>query len=208
MEWAIMLLPLAVYLLLMGLAVNRRARPLAVRGSRNMAGVLVALSGFLLFGPFTWVAHGFRDWGPTAYWLAYSGYLLVLGLVCGVLIRRQRNSLVLYNTPPPLFADLLQDVLNELAIPYTATPGRIAFAQGSLTLDIDSSLVLNNVTLRWRGREPELRQRIEARLLEELRQVDFSGAGSSAASSLLILAALALLAFIVFAVGLNVLFSP
>lgn len=196
MEWGLILLPLAVYLLVLGLGINRQRRPVLITGPRNMLGVLLALSGFLLLGPPSWVAQFFLKYGPKGYWSAYAAYLLVLGLLCWWLIRRQRDRLVIYNIEPALFAEVLEDALRETEVRYSATPGRIALAQGRLVLDIEPSFLLHNVSLRWHGKDESLRRTIEAKLIDALAGVE---SHFNPAASLLSMFGFILLSFTVFA---------
>ncbi len=171
LEWSIILSPLLVYLLVLALGPNWRSRPVAMRGTVSLAGLLLGLSGFLLVGPPSWIAHLFLPLGRHWYWLAYADYLILVGLICFWLLMRQRHVLVIYNVDADDFAEALQDVLAKLEVPYAATPGRIAFADGPLVLDIDAVHLMNNVTLHWHGHFSPLRQTIEKSLLDRLAQV-------------------------------------
>src|SRR5437667_7845226 len=94
LEWAVMLVPVLVYLLYLALFVNRRRRPLVVSGAADQALLVVALSGFLLVGPFTWPLHFLRTVNEQTYWLGYSAYLfMVVGVVLWS-VRRRRDVLV------------------------------------------------------------------------------------------------------------------
>lgn len=199
MEWALILLPLAVYLLVLGLGVNRRRHPVMVRGDKNLLGLLLGLSGFLLLGPPSWLAHPFLRWGSPTYWLAYLGYVCVLTGICWGLMFRQRHTWVIYNIDPFVCTEILQEILAELNIPYTATPGRIAFANGRLMLDIDSTSLLYNVSLRWHGGEPALRKAVEDRLAQVLAEVETR---DNPAAVLLTFVASMLFMLILFAGGL------
>lgn len=199
MEWAVILLPLMLYLLVLGLGVNRSRHPVAVRGHWNMVGLLLGLSGFLLIGPPTWTAHFFKSWGWFWYGVAYVGYLTVLGFFCVWLIRRQRRVLVIYNIDPAIFAEVLQEVLSEVPVPHTATPGRMAFSEGRAIMDIEALALLHNVSLRWRGEDDSVRESVEQRLMQTLPEVE---SGHNPSTGILTLAACFIGVFIVFAVAL------
>jgi hypothetical protein len=212
-EWAVMLLPVVIYLGVFALGVYtdrppgqllRRARrhPLVASGPANMAGVLFAVSGFLLLGPPSWIVSPFRQWGLVAYAVAYASYVIVLALLGLWLMARQRNTLVLLNTNPTQFAGVLQDVLASLKLDYQATPGRVALADGRLVLDIATSFVWNNVILTWHGDDPELRQRVERQLRRALAEVDTE---PTAAALLLIMMAAAILLFLGFVLAIHAL---
>jgi hypothetical protein len=199
MEWALILLPLMIYLLILGLGINRQEHPVAVRGTTNTLGLLLALSGFLLLGPPSWLVHVFLRWGELSYWLAYYVYVALVIALAAWLIYRQRNVLVVYNVQPAVFAHALHEVLNELQVNYSATPGRVALGEGRLVLDIDAVPLLNNVSLRWHGNDDALRGAVEDRLRKALARVEPADA---TASAILTLLAIALFLFILFAASL------
>ncbi len=197
MEWGIMLAPLAVYLLVLGLWVNRQRRPVAVRGTRSMAGLLAGLSGLLLLGPPSWIAYLFRrPDSPVWYWLAYAGYVVLVLIFARLLIRRESGVLVLYNLDAETFADTFQPVLDEVNLPYSATPGRVAFAGTSQVLDIEPVHMLNNITLTWQLADDPVRSLIEPKLVRALESVE---SGYNPAVGILTLAGAILSLFIVFA---------
>jgi hypothetical protein len=199
LEWAVMLTPVVLYLLYLGMGVNRRKHPVVVRGGRDFLGLLFAAAGFLLVGPFSWIAHLFRPQGVTAYWTGYSIYVIGLAFLSLSAYVRRCRTLVIYNIEPTVCAEVIQFVLAELKIEYTATPGRIAFHGGRLLLDIETSFLFNNVSLRWRGEDRTLAMNIEPRLIQELQSVESE---RHAAGIILTLAAMVLLIFIAFALGM------
>ncbi len=171
LEWSIILLPLFLYLLVLALGPNRRSRPVVVRGTVSFAGLLLGLSGFLVLGPPSWIAHLFLPLGPRWYWLAYADYLILVGLIGFWVLMRQRNVLVIYNVDPDDFAEVFQAVLGKLDVTYAATPGRVSFAEGRLVVDIEAVHLMNNVSLHWYGDAGMLRQTIEKNLKDALAQV-------------------------------------
>jgi hypothetical protein len=171
MEWAILLFPLAVYLLYLGMNVNRRPHPVAVRGDVSFLGLCLGLSSLLLFGPLTWFLAPFARQGVAVYFAAWAAYVVLLGLILLGVVRRQRRFLTIYNLDPDAISDLLREVLAEEAVDYQVTPGRLALAGGRQVLDIEGSDLWYSVTLTWRGPDQELRQRLETRLREKLASV-------------------------------------
>jgi hypothetical protein len=204
MELAIILLPLAVYLLVLGMGVNRSRRPTAVAGPYSFALLLLGMSGFLLLGPPSWIAHLFRPQGATAYWVAYALYVFALIMICSAHCLRQRHSLVIYNIDPDQLGAILEEVLAAVNVPYNHTPGRISFANGRLLLDIETSALWSSATLSWRGKENGIRETFETNLRKALHTID---AGPNAASLFLTLLAVVLIAFMMFATGVFVLFQ-
>jgi hypothetical protein len=215
-EWALILAPLIAYLLALGFFVNRRRHPLVMSGPMNMLFVLLACSGFFLIGPPSWLVHTFKhegagrdgmlllvpakyehllNDGATRYFIAYGVYVALLAALSSWLLRRQRRFTVVYHIEPTQFSELLARVLDEMALPYTATPGRIALAEGRLVLDLETSYLFNNVCLRWLGDERDLRQAIERRLMTELAREE---SGPNAAATILSLAAACLIGLVIF----------
>lgn len=202
LEWAVMLLPVLVYLLYLAFVVNRRRRPLPVSGAADQFLLIIALSGFLLVGPFTWPLHFLRGIGERTYWLGYSAYLLVvLGVILGSL-RRQRDVLVTYNVNPNQFVEALREVLKDLGTHYVATPGRLALEDGQCVLDITASMLWHNVSLRWQGGCQAIRPQVEERLRLALKGLQTEG--NPAALALLLMATI-ILFVIFFALALNAL---
>src|SRR5947209_5678247 len=102
------LLPVGIYCFVLA-AINRRARPLLVRGPWDAIGLVFAVSGFFLAtvpalaAEFHHHVLGSPDLvlGVWAWWLVY--YLLVV--VGGVLmILARSNKTMIYNVDPGLFA--------------------------------------------------------------------------------------------------------
>jgi hypothetical protein len=204
MELAIILLPLAVYLLILGMGINRSRRPTPVPGPYSFALLLLGMSGFLLLGPPSWIAHLFRHHGVPAYWIAYAFYVFALFMICLSHCLRQRRSLVIYNIEPEQLGAVLEEVLAAVNVPHTHTPGRVSFAHGRLLLDVETSALWSNATLTWRGKENGIREAFESHLRQALRSVD---AGPNAASLFLTLFAVVLIAYVMFATGIFVLFQ-
>jgi hypothetical protein len=170
-EWAVLLLPVTLYLLILGMGVNRRRHPVVVRGDRNFAALFLALSGVLLLGPPSWIVHPFRHWSDAAYAVAFGVYVAFVLVIAWVLIRRQRNTLVIYNLDPKHLPDLLQSVLDQSGVPYQVTPGRVALLHGRQVLDIEAAVLWHSATLTWKGGDEGLRQMVEGRLRKALAEV-------------------------------------
>jgi hypothetical protein len=196
LEWAVLLLPLLIYLVVLAIFVNRRRNPVVVSGVANQLALWLALAGFLLLGPFTWPLHFFRSWGLSSYVIAYVAYVFVLLSLVLRSLRRQRTRTYVYNVHPAQLAEALQETLHELKAQFVATPGRIAFAQPRCVLDVESSFLWHNVTLRWEGAPGELRDKIEAELNQRLRDVTTE---QNPASLLLLLMATVVLFVMLFA---------
>ncbi len=204
-EWAVIVAPLAVYFLFLAQAVYRQGRPVVLSGLANMAALWFAVSGFLLFGPASWIVYSFSRYGPIVYGIAYGLYVVFLILAALVTVARQRNSLVVFNLDPDRFGIVFQRILSALGIPYESTPGRLALADGKLVLDLETSRVWNYVALTWYGSEEPLRRKIEAELRTCLSQEQ---ARPGHAQRLLMVVAMALVSFLFFAFLVLRLFHP
>jgi hypothetical protein len=118
------LLPLAVYLLILG-SINRRRRPLLVGGVWDFIGLLFAASGFLLFGGPAVLSSLSERWrrrwllgqaggdageGLYEFWVFLSA-LYFLAVVAGAawLLWRQRHLTAVYNVS----GDLLEEALGR-----------------------------------------------------------------------------------------------
>lgn len=169
--WALMLLPLSLYLLFLGGYVNRRAHPMLVRGDRSFLGVVFALSGFLLIGPPSWVADPFRAWGPYVYPIAYTCYLLLAGSLLWSYLRFQAQQTIIYNLDPDALPVVVRSALDELGLPFQATAGRIAVDEGQVVLEVEASAAWFTATLTWLGSNRDLRTKIEDRIKHQLTSV-------------------------------------
>jgi hypothetical protein len=201
MEWALMVLPLALYLLYLGLGVNRRPRPAVVSGPRNFLGLAAALSGFLLLGPASWIAFPFRSFGAGAYWVAYALYLVVLAFAGWRLHIRARRQLVVLNVNPHEFAEVLPEALDGLGVPYAVVPGRIALDDGKATVDLETSFVFQSVTLTWQGEAGPHQANLAAALRKALADQETFEHHSA---MLLTFAGVVLASFVTFAMTLYV----
>jgi hypothetical protein len=166
-EWAMILLPLTMYLLWLGFEVGRKKHPMVLSGKLDAVLLIVALSGLLFLGPPTWLIARFATGGVSRYFLAYGVYVVIILLCAWGWVRSRRNSLVIYNIDPVVFAKVSRPVLDGLGVPYQMTPGCIAFAGQQLVLDLEPTPSLHCVTVRWAG-DVVLWKKLESQLLEAL----------------------------------------
>jgi hypothetical protein len=150
MEWALVLFPLTLYLIWLGFGVGRRKRPLILAGSTDTVLLILALCGFFLIGPPTWVLNRYAVVGWKSYLIGYGVYLVVIGFLAWAWVQTRRRSIVIYCIDPEVFPQLMRQALEELGEPYQITPGRIALAGTKLVLDLDASQLFC-VTVRWFG---------------------------------------------------------
>jgi hypothetical protein len=167
-EWAVMLFPLAVYLLWLGFGVGRSAHPVILSGVRDTIYLALALSGFALIGPPTWLLERFARMSLNWYLFVYAIYLLLLTALLWTWISKRRKSLLVYSINPEAFSPLMIRQLDALGLPYQVIPGKIAVAEGRLVLDLRASTLLYTLTLTWTGDET-LWNQIRPGLLSDLR---------------------------------------
>jgi hypothetical protein len=128
------LLPLALYLLLLGW-VNRQPRPLLVSGTIDFIGLLFAASGFLLLGGPAALSGFNEHWrlvwllGETGGateggldWLRKQGlflatlYFFVIVAACVVVFRRRRGMTCVYNAEPAVVESALVEACERLGL--------------------------------------------------------------------------------------------
>lgn len=153
MEWAVILFPLALYLIWLGFDVCRRKQPAVIRGSKDAALLALALSGFFLIGPPTWVLDRYAQVGWKSYAVGFAIYLVVLGFLAWAWVQSRRRSLVIYSIDPEVFPPLIRQALDETGEKYQITPGRLALGANKLVIDLAASPSMYCVTLSWVGDE-------------------------------------------------------
>jgi hypothetical protein len=139
------LLPLAVYIFILA-QLNRRPHPVMVSGAWDFAGVLFALSGFLLLGgPFIMASLN-QDWrefwirsplrslqGLSEEWwyvrlTVWGVYFLAISLGSIWLLRGRSRTTSIYNVTPEAFDQSLESALDRLQLPWRRTRGRMVIA--------------------------------------------------------------------------------
>jgi hypothetical protein len=194
----VVLLPLGIYCVIIA-RINRRQHPLLVSGVRDCAGMLLALSGFLLFvipsiltgfnyrprdiwlfihyGNFQGLGHEWWLVWWTFLWFLYV--LVVFGGSC-VLLWHRRRATSIYNVEPRILDEILEQVLKQLELGWVREGKRIYFGQSNAPnpgayLEIDSWPAWRHVTLRWTRETEHARSVIEeelGRALAEVRTIE------------------------------------
>jgi hypothetical protein len=180
------LTPLALYLFTLA-RITRRDHPTVVSGSWDFAGVVLGLSGFIIFGGglvlsllqsnFRYSTRGnleaFRDaWqreGTTWILVSVSYLLLVIGIVVLTLAARRR-SLVVYNVDPAAFEATITEVFEHLGRPIERS-GNL-WSSGTPLFELDRFVGGQTVTLRWVSDDVRLFQEVERLLREAVRNVE------------------------------------
>jgi hypothetical protein len=172
-EWAVMLFPLAIYLLWLGFGVGRSAHPVILSGVRDTIYLALSLSGFVLVGPPTWLLERFARMDLNWYILAYVVYLLLVLSLLWIWMSRRSKSLVIYSINPESFTPLVLQRLTALGLPYQVTPGRIAVTEGRLVVNVHASALLYTLTLAWEGEEA-LWNQIRLNLVGDVKALETS----------------------------------
>jgi hypothetical protein len=140
------LLPLAVYIFILA-QLNRRPHPVIVSGAWDFAGVLFALSGFLLLGgPFIMASLN-QDWrefwirsplrslqGLSEEWwylrlAVWGAYFLAIAGGSIWLLRGRSRTTSIYNVSPEALDQSLEKTLDRLQLVWRRTRGRIDIRQ-------------------------------------------------------------------------------
>jgi hypothetical protein len=164
------LIPLAMYLLWMA-RITQRDRPTPVSGAWDFAGLVVGLSGFILFGGgllLSLFQSNFRYWmrgnvealraawvQERVTWMLLVGFYLgiVLGWIALTLAIRRR-SLVVYNVEPAVFETTLLEVFEQLGCPIERR-GKL-WVGASPLLELDTFDGGRTVTVRWVSNDQRL----------------------------------------------------
>ncbi|MCS7167210.1 MAG: hypothetical protein NZ914_06215 [Gemmatales bacterium] len=168
LEWSVIGLPLGVYLTVLGSWQYHLRHPVLVRGSRDLLGLFLGLSGFFLLGPPSWLVHRLRGQGDAWYGTGYAIYVVALILLSRWLVRRRQNVTVIYAIHAEDAEAALDDLLKHLAAPYQLVPGRICWPEHDAVVDIRIAPLLHTVTLHWLRAPASWRQHVEERLSQFL----------------------------------------
>jgi hypothetical protein len=179
--------PLSLYCLYLSM-LHQRAHPTMVSGGWDMAGVLIALSGFTLAGGTTvifalhaavrdyWLLSGsIRNlgdfYGRVGAWTfaVWGGYSILLIGGAAYLISSRRDRTVVYHVTPEELDEPLGAVLGRLGLPAKRHGSRWLLGPAEVSaIEVDGSEGMRCVTLRYRGVPAAKRADIEAELARDL----------------------------------------
>lgn len=172
------LIPLALYLWWLA-QVTRRDHPKPISGPWDFAGLLLGLSGFVVFGGgllLTLCQSNFRYWmrgnveafrgawiqERVTWLLLVSVYLLAVGGIAGLTLLARRRSVVVYNVEPAAFETLLSEVFDQLGRPAERR-GRLWVSAGPLC-EVDTFEGGRTATLRWASDDTRLFEEVDRQL--------------------------------------------
>jgi hypothetical protein len=159
----IALVPLAVYLLLLGL-INLSPRPFLTTGIRDGMALALGLSGLFVAGPLELFLpeRAASVFGPFVWFLLIGLYLLG----CSLLVLMGRPRLVIYNATATDLRPILERVVKQLDAEATCTGDTFVLPQLFVQLHLEEFAALRNVSLvsvgprqswlGWRKLEHEL----------------------------------------------------
>jgi hypothetical protein len=177
------LVPLAGYLLTLNVIV-RRHHPTVVKGTWDFAGLLVGLSGFILFGGMVllslvqsnfrfWTRGNFEAlraaWGQeqTSWGLVAVGYFVLVVGGCYLTLASRRRMLVVYNIDPDRFETALTESFEHLGRPIERRGHQ--WISGYPLCELEPFPGGKTVTLRWLAQDHNLFVDVERHLRDAVR---------------------------------------
>jgi hypothetical protein len=160
-----------MYLLVLG-AINLSPRPFLTSGTRDVATLGIAISGFVVAGPLELFlpARAVGFWGPAITWgLMFGTY--ILGLLLVVLMLRPR--LVIYNITAEQLRPVMAEVVGGLDHESRWAGESLTLPNLGVELHIESQPLFKNVQLVSAGPHQNFAgwRRLEAELGAALRSV-------------------------------------
>jgi hypothetical protein len=172
------LIPLALYFWWLS-QITRRERPKPISGSWDFAGLLLGLSGFIVFGGgllLTLCQSNFRYWmrgnaealrsawiqERVTWMILVAFYLLVVAGIAGLTLLARRRTIVVYNVEPAAFEALLTEVFDQLGRPIERR-GR-QWVGGAPLCELDTFEGGRTVTLRWVSDDVRLFEEVDRQL--------------------------------------------
>jgi hypothetical protein len=179
------LTPIALYLYWLA-GVNRRANPTVMSGAWDFTGLILGLSGFILFGGglllsllqsnVRFLMRGNFEavraaWGQDRLSWAVLALLYALVVIGGVMLtlKARRRTLVVYNVEPAAFEATLAEVFDTIGVPIERRGNE--WVGGVPLLELEPFPAGNTVTVRWLSEDEHLFQEIERQLREAVNGV-------------------------------------
>ncbi len=185
LHFCIAIVPLAVYLLMIGY-LNLGGRPFVTTGARDTAALGIGLAGLVAAGPMILffpesAASQFGNW----VWLMLLAFY---GLFVSMFVLMMRPRIVIYNVTTEQLRPVLTSVAMELDPKSRWAGNSLLIPSHNVHLYIDASNWLKNVQLTSGGNEQSFDgwRVLESKLSERLK--DYSSGPNLAAFPLLIMA--------------------
>lgn len=172
------LIPLALYLWWLS-QVTRRDHPKPISGTWDFAGLLLGLSGFVVFGGglvLTLCQSNFRYWmrgnvealrgawiQERVTWMLLVGcYLLFVAVIAALTLAARRRTVVVYNVEPAAFESLLTEVFDQLGRPVERR-GKL-WVGGAPLCEVDTFEGGRTAVLRWVSDDTRLFEEVDRQL--------------------------------------------
>ncbi len=163
------LLPLAIYLLLLG-AINLAGRPLVVTGTREILALGLAVCGLVIVGPMQlFMPEGAAAWFGGVVWLLLIAFYM-LCLTMAVMMSRPR--LVIYNISLDQLRPILSATVARLDHDSSWANRAVTMPQMRVHLQVESFPPMRNASLVATGTDQSVAgwRRLETALRETLRE--------------------------------------
>jgi hypothetical protein len=168
--FAVALGPLAVYLLLLGL-INASRRPFLTTGTRDVAALGVAISGFVFAGPMELFMPqaAVNRFGGYVWLLLLAFYVLSLTLI----VLAMRPRIVIYNISVEQLRPTLAEVVGRLDSEARWAGDSLVLPKLGVQLSVETQRVLCNAQLIAVGSQQSYAgwRRLELQLRDALRDV-------------------------------------
>jgi len=178
---AAIVVPVALYFLILGL-LNSRRHPQLLTGRRDFALLFGALSPLFVV--------------PAVSYMGASplGTLIVIAAIAAgvALVLPRRHAWVIYNLPADRAVETIEAALGEANLYPVATQRGFKLQENNAFLEIAAFPLLNNVSLRLRDGDVSLARQVEASLASQLARTTTDT--SPMAMSLLLVATVMLVA--------------
>ncbi len=158
MQIAAVVVPVAVYFLVLGL-LNSRRHPQLLSGRQDFCLLMAALSPIFVLP----VVH----YAGVSLWSVF-GSAAAVALAVALLAPRGR-SWVIYNMPLDEAQEMISDALGATGLHPRRTANGIEIEDDDAFVEVGGFALLRNVSVRLRGGSGELARRIEAELSQRLR---------------------------------------
>lgn len=157
---ATVVVPVAVYFLILGL-LNSRKHPQLISGRLDFALLIAVLSPLFVLPALNYV--GISLWSVLAAVAAVAGGIM--------LVAPRGPTWVIYNMPAAHARQAIADALGALGLGCTPVEGDLHLADQRAVVHISSFTLLRNVSIRLRGGSEQLARRFEAALSQRLASV-------------------------------------
>jgi hypothetical protein len=166
---AIALVPLATYLLVLGV-INLSSRPVVTSGARDATALAIAIAGLVIVGPMELflIERAAVFWGGWVWPIMLAAYALAALLF----ILMMRPRLVIYNITVEQLRPLLADIAARLDGEARWAGEALAMPQLGVQLHVEALAVMKNVQLVASGMNQNLDgwRKLESSLAKALRK--------------------------------------